>query len=35
MMANLVGDSGCNNGQFSNIVEAINRNFGELWKNEE
>ena len=27
MMANLVGDSGCNKGQFSNIVEAINRNF--------
>ena len=24
MMANLVGDSGCNKGQFSNIVEAIN-----------
>ena len=23
MMANLVGDSGCNKGQFSNIVEAI------------
>ena len=29
MMANLVGDSGCNKGQFSNIVEAINRNFRE------
>ena len=27
MMANLVGDSGCSKGQFSNIVEAINRNF--------
>ena len=27
IMANLVGDSGCNKGQFSNIVEAINRNF--------
>ena len=23
MMANIVGDSGCNKGQFSNIVEAI------------
>ena len=29
MMANLVGDSGCNKGPFSNIVEAINRNFRE------
>ena len=27
MMANLVGDSGCNKGQFPNIVEAINRDF--------
>ena len=27
MMANFVGDSGGNKGQFSNIVEAINRNF--------
>ena len=29
MKANLVGDSGCNKGQFSLIVEAINRNFRE------
>ena len=34
MMANLVGDSGCNKGQFSNIVEAINRNFREHDKEE-
>ena len=27
MMANLVGDSGCNKGQLSNIVEAICRDF--------
>lgn len=27
MMANLVGDSGCNKGQFPLIVEAINRDF--------
>lgn len=26
-MANLVADSGCNKGQFGNLVEAINRNF--------
>lgn len=26
-MANLVADSGCNKGQFSSLVEAINRNF--------
>ena len=35
MMANLVGDSGCNKGQFSNIVEAINRNFRDHDKEEE
>jgi len=29
MMANLVGDSGCNKGQFTNIVEAICRDFRE------
>ena len=27
MMANLVGDSGCNKGQLSNLVEAICRDF--------
>lgn len=27
MMANLVGDSGCNKGQFPLLVEAINRDF--------
>ena len=27
MMANLVADSGCNKGQFSNLVEAICRDF--------
>ena len=27
MMANLVGDSGCNKGQFSNIVEAITKGY--------
>jgi hypothetical protein len=26
-MANLVGDSGCNKGQFPLLVEAINRDF--------
>ena len=34
MMANLVGDSGCNKGQFSNIVEAINRDFRQHDKDE-
>ena len=29
MMANLVGDSGCNKGQLSNLVEAICRDFRE------
>ena len=29
MMANLVGDSGCNKGQFSHLVEAICRDFRE------
>lgn len=27
MMANLVGDSGCNKGQLSNLVEALCRDF--------
>lgn len=27
MMANLVGDSGCNKGQLSNLVEALYRDF--------
>ena len=35
MVANLVGDLGCNKGQFSNIVEAINRNFRVHDKEEE
>ena len=32
MMANLVGDSGCNKGQFSNIVEAITKGYRPITK---
>ena len=32
MMANLVGDLGCNKGQFLNIVKGLNRNFREYDK---
>ena len=32
MMANLVGDSGCNKGQFSNIVGAITKGYRPITK---